>query len=352
MRIPIFRVTRIGLILLTLIGLLFSDRPSSAAERKPGAAKMEKLGWGENVLWTDPGDVASLDFTCGSGGEQQQPQPPFLFVKEDLGGSNPKVIVKDAKDRTWSVKWSKEAHSDVFSSRIAWACGFVTQPMYYVAKGQIRGIDKPLKRAASEIHGDGYFTAARFQLRKDDPKFLKEAGWSWVNNPFPRSPQVHALQIVMMLVSDWDNKDARDQDRDSNLAIFEEQTAGLPRYLYFVADWGGSMGKWGGVAGRSRWDAQGFAAQTPDFVKGSHGDVIEWGYRGQRTEDQVKDIRLKDVQWLLKYLGLITDDQIRAGLTASGATPEEIDLFTRSLRDRIGQLQRVAQASAPVVFMP
>jgi len=223
--------------------------------------------------------------------------------------------------------------------------------MYYVARGQIRGIDKPLKRAASEIHGDGYFESARFQLRSSDPKFLEGAGWSWVNNPFRGSPQVHGLKIVMMLVSDWDNKDARDEGRDSNLAIFQEQTPTGLRYRYFVADWGGSMGKWGNMASRSKWDAEGFSAQTPSFVHGREG-ALEWGYTGQRTEDQVRGVRVSDIQWLLKYLGRVTDDQIRAGLVSCGATPEEIELFTRSLRDRIGQLQRAAQGSQSVLILP
>lgn len=325
------------------MGLLAWGQPRFTPGKEQPVVKMEKFVWGENILWHDPGDVSSLDFATGVGGEQLEPQPPFIFVKEDTSGSNPKVLVKDANDRQWSVKWSKEAHSDVFSSRMAWACGYIAQPMYYMAQGQIRGIDKPLKRAASEIHGDGYFTAARFQLRSQEPRFLKDAGWSWVNNPFRGSPQLNGLRILMMLISDWDNKDARDQDRDSNLAIFEEHTADVPRYLYFISDWGGSLGKWGGVATRSRWDAKGFAAQTPGFVKRAPSGTIEWGYSGQRTEDQVRDIRVSDIAWLLGYLGRITDDQMRAGLASSGATPEEIELFTASLRDRIGQLQQVAE---------
>ena len=340
------------LILLISLGFVYGGQTPFLPAREHLVVKMEKFVWGDNVLWTDPGDVTSLDFALGVGGEQLKPEPPFSFLSEDLSGSNPKVLVKDANNRTWSVKWSKEAHSDVFASRMAWACGFVVQPMYYVAHGQIRGVDGPLKRAASEIRGDGSFESARFQLRSNEPKFLKDAGWSWVNNPFRGSPQVHGLQVVMMLVSDWDNKDARDHDRDSNLAIFEEHTPDGPRYLYFVADWGGSMGKWGNVATRSKWDAKGFAAQTSSFVKRARGGEIEWGYTGQRTEDQVRDIRISDIQWLLNYLGRITDDQIRAGLAASGATPEEMEVFTQSLRDRIGQLQRVAQVSRPVLFMP
>jgi hypothetical protein len=329
-------------ILLTYVSFAAAGQNRFLEEPKHSAVKMEKLPAGENILWRDPGQVSMLDLAYGVGGRDLEPKPPFLFVKEDLSGSNPKVLVKDGKDRKWSVKWSEEAHSDVFGSRMAWACGFVAQPEYYVAEGQIRGIDKGLKRAGSVIHGDGYFKSARFQLRNDDPKFLKDAGWSWVNSPFRGSPHVQGLKVLMMLLSDWDNKDARDQDRDSNLAVFQEQGPNGPRYLYFIADWGGSMGKWGGVAGRDKWDAKGFATQTADFVKGVHNGLVEWGYTGQRTEDQVRDIRVSDVQWLLKYLGRITDDQIRSALQASGATPEEVGSFARSLRDRIIQMQRAA----------
>jgi hypothetical protein len=315
------------------------------AKAHSAAKKMEKLPPGENVIWTDPGDVASLDFTYGVGGQQGAPQPPFAFIEEDLSGPNPKVYVKDAAGRKWSVKWSKEAHSDVFASRLAWACGYIAQPEYYVAQGQITGVNAPLKRAGSVIRGDGSFSSARFQLRTDEPRFLKDVGWSWVNSPFRGTSQLHGLKVLMMLVSDWDNKDARDQDRDSNLAIFEQQAQDGPRYLYFVADWGGSMGKWGNVMERDKWDAKGFADQTPDFVKGVHHGMVEWGYQGQRTSDQVHDIRAADVVWLMQYLGKITDDQLRAGLVASGATPEEVESFTASLRARIVQLRRVAMVA-------
>ena len=182
-------------IVMTTLGFPCEGQNHFAPAKEHAVVKMEKFGWGENVMWTDPGDVASLDFVNGVGGEQMAPAPPFTFVKEDNTGSNPKVLVKDANNRQWSVKWSGESHSDVFASRIAWACGFVTQPMYYIGKGQILGIDKPLKRAASEIHGDGFFTSARFQLRTDEPKFLKDAGWSWVNNPFRGIPKCTLFRL-------------------------------------------------------------------------------------------------------------------------------------------------------------
>ena len=304
---------------------------------------MEKFPPGENILWVDPGDVSSLDLAMGVGGRDMQPQPPFTLIREDLSGSNPKILVSDGKGRKWSVKWSEEAHSDVFGSRMAWACGFIAQPEYFVPSGLISGIHARLKRAQAVIQENGEFRSARFQLRSEEPRFLTSVGWSWVNNPFRGTAQLNGLRVLMMLLSDWDNKDARDKARDSNLAIFEAKGADGPRYLYFVADWGGSMGKWGKVATRDKWDPRGFASQTPEFIKGTHGGIIDWGYVGQRTSDQVTGIRVSDVAWLLGYLGRITDDQIRSALDASGATHEETEAFTASLRNRIGQLQRAAQ---------
>jgi hypothetical protein len=57
--------------------------------------------------------------------------------------------------------------------------------------------------------------------------------------------------------------------------------------------------------------------------------------------DVAHNISPSDVRWLHRYLGQITDAQLREGLLASGATVEEADRFTRALRERIRQLGRV-----------
>ena len=71
----------------------------------------------------------------------------------------------------------------------------------------------------------------------------------------------------------------------------------------------------------------------------------KFGYTGQRTEDLALGITVGDVAWLLRPLGQITDRQLASALDASGATPEERDIFLRSLRDRIIQLQRAVSQS-------
>lgn len=309
-------------------------------------AKLKKLPAGQNVLWQDPGNVESLDLVWGVGGEGDQPRPPFQFVEESLSGTTPKVKVKDAKGTEWVVKFGEEAKPSAFATRLAWACGYNVEVEYLIARGRITGVHG-LKRAAAWLQKDGAFSNGRFQLRSDHPRFITDHNWAWTSNPFLGTPELNGLKILVMLLSSWDTKDARDltasNEVDSNLAIFEEPGATGPRYLYFISDWGASLGKWGGISTRSKSDCKGYAAQTPDFAQGSENGLVRWGYVGKHNEDIVKNIRVTDVQWLVQYLGRITDDQLRRGLAASGDTPQEMECYLHSIRQRISQLQALAK---------
>ena len=304
-----------------------------------------------DVLWQDPGNVASLDLTYGVGGQDGVPAPPFQFAKEDMTASNPKVLVKDAKGRTWNVKWSDEARPEIVANRIAWACGYITETEYFVAHGQIVGAHG-LKRARRSVDDSGNFSNARFQLRSDWPKFLGDRNWEWDHNPFVGTRELNGLKVLMMFVSNWDDKDARDVDRDSNLGVFETNED-PHRFLYFVADWGASFGKWGNVMTRSKWDYKGYAAQTGSFVTGVDHDMVHFGYVGQHSGLQKRDIRVSDVAWILRYLGSISDDQFRQALNAAEASPQERDSYLRSMRQRVGELQRaVTKLNYPVNTNP
>ena len=101
-----------------------------------------------------------------------------------------------------------------------------------------------------------------------------------------------------------------------------------------------------GPVTRGRWDPDGFAAQTPAFVTGTEDGFVRFGYVGQRTADVAEGIRVADVRWLHSHLGRISDDQIRAALTASGADEPESDAFTRAIRARVDQLGAIASGFA------
>ena len=297
------------------------------------------------TIWRDPGHVEALDFDAGPGGPDGAPRPPFCFVEEHLAGSSPCMSVRDARGRVWRIKWGDEVQSETFASRVAWAAGYHVEQNYYLAEGRIEGA-QGLTRAADCVGEDCTFRPARFEL--DEPgvvKLFDEHGWAWDDNPFVGTRELAGLKIVLMLVSNWDNKDVRDVARGSNTAIFEHRLAdGAREARYLIIDWGASMGGWAPIGFRSKWDAEAFAEQTPEFVRGVAEDgAVEWGYLGQRTEEATLGITVEDVRWLYQYVGRITDAQLGDGLRAAGADPAEIESFTRSLRARLEQLRLVAE---------
>ena len=295
------------------------------------------------VIWRDPGPAEHLDLAAGPGGRDGAPAPPFLFVEEHGTGTFPCVSVRDARGRVWRVKWGDEVHTEAFAARLAWAAGYFVEINYFVPSGRIDGAGT-LQRAGECISGDGAFHSARFEL--DEPGVVKhfdEHSWAWNDNPFVGTRELNGLKIVMMLLSNWDNKDVRDVARGSNTAIFEHPAdRGVREARYLVIDWGAALGTWGSnVLSRGRWDSRAYALQNDQFVTGIDGETVLWGYRGQRTADAVAGISRGDVEWVYRYVGALTDDQIAAGLRASGGTESEIAEFTAALRARIDRLREV-----------
>jgi hypothetical protein len=140
-----------------------------------------------------------------------------------------------------------------------------------------------------------------------------------------------------MLVSNWDNKDS--SNNGPNTAVFRHRE----ELIYAFTDWGAGMGKWGHLTGQDNWRCDDFTAQTPQFVTGVNGGHVVFGYEGGHESDFENDIRTRDVAWVMKYLGQITDDQLRAALQAAGATGAEKECFTKALRSRIEALRAVAK---------
>jgi hypothetical protein len=322
-----------------LIALLATGSPSVAGQKKKPISTTPQI---VNIVWQDPGAVEKLDFAAGPGGRKKVPTPPFTFLDESMSGTNPKIKVKDAQGTTWHVKWGSEVNAEVFATRIAWAAGYFVDPSYFIASGKIIGA-RGLKRARKYVKSDGSFTDARFERRKNQGATVLdgEQGWHWEENPLAGTREWNGLKIIMMLTSNWDNKDVRDVSRGSNAAILEYREGNRIERRYMVTDWGGSMGKWGGVLSREKWDAKGYEKQSADFIKGVERGFVEFGYSGQHTGDFKQRIKISDVKWLMAHVGRITDHQLREGLKASGATPEEVEIFTRAIRNRIEQMRKL-----------
>jgi hypothetical protein len=337
-----FNFARIMAVMFLFVSILSVTNSYGYLSQKQKSRKSDKFAATlPPTIWQDPGDVASLSFVYGAGGYENAPKAPFIFKDEDKAGSNPKVNVIDRDGRHWGVKWGSEVHAEVFASRIAWAAGYYVEPAYYVRSGRIEGVTK-VDRAKKYIKSDGSFTDARFELKEEGiKKFNGKDGWRFDENPFFGTKELNGLKIILMLTSNWDSKDQRDVSRGSNTAIFKYKDTGEVRYL--VTDWGGSMGKWGSYFSREKWDCDGYFDQNSKFIKGVNNKYVEFGYSGQRTEDIREGIKVSDVRWLLKYVGRISDTQIRDGLIASGASQEELKCFLAAIRDRIQRLVEVAR---------
>ena len=323
-------------IAIVIVGLLSANSMVFSEDPRPDARA-------HSVLWRNPGSVERLDLAGGSGGKANAPRPPFTFLEEIQGGTKAKVKVRDAGGRIWSVKWGHEVNSEVFASRLAWAAGYFTLPAYFVANGRMDGVTHA-GRAADRLASDGSFTEARFQAW--EPNFLKGRNWAWNYNPFMSSKELQGLKIIVMLTSNWDAKDARDVDMGTNTAIIDYPAPSGRELRYLIADWGGSMGRWG-KAGfvRNKWDCEGYASQTSEFVKGVKDGRVVWGFSGAfNQKDIAEGITPQDVRWIVQFIGRLTDSQIRTALEASGATPQEVVCFSKSVRERINQLGKVAQS--------
>lgn len=199
------------------------------------------------LLWRDPGPVAGLDLAAGPGGTAKAPRPPFKFVKEELGGTAPKVVVEDAAGRSWMVKFGPEVKAETFATRVAWAMGYAAGPTYFVPSGAINGVTG-LTRAAPSLR-DGRFTEARFELRGDPAfRFVKAGGWDLRDKALAGTHELAGLKILAMLLANWDVK-------PENFAIVEVN--GVP--MLAITDWGASMGRAGDFSYRSKWDCPAFS---------------------------------------------------------------------------------------------
>ncbi len=283
------------------------------------------------ILWQDPGQVEAFDM----GAARFAPKPPYTFVREDMGGTGPKVLVRDAAGIEWRLKGGHDVKPETFITRFATALGYFAETTHFLPEGRIENVPA-LKRASGFIKPDGTFTWAAFERVEPDAKFA--GSWSWIDNPFLGTKELNGLKVLVMLFSNWDNKDARDVRDGSNTSILEYADG---RRVYFVNDWGQSFGAWGRMFGRGNWRCEPYRAQTSQFVVGVSGGRARFGYGGAHTNDFKNDIGVEDVKWLMQYLGKITDAQLHIGFKVAGASPEEEECFSRSLRDRIEQLRKI-----------
>lgn len=299
-------------------------------------------------LWSDPGNMAALDFAGGMAAPVAAPKPPFTFLREDMSGTQPKIFARDASGATWNVKFGFEVRPESFCWRVVRACGYFAEPNFFVASGKFEGFQAIIRKDPT-LHADGTFTAARFQYRDPDLKFLQDKNWRWDRPPFAGTKELSGLKILIMLFSNWDNKDARVGPAGGpNTAIFELKKPSGTQFIYTFTDWGDGFGRLGAIPVRANWQCGPFTEQSAGFVRSVEKGLVNFGYDGNINAGFRTGIPVSHVAWFMKYLGRITDAQLRTGFKSSGATDADAACFTAAMRTRIEELRAAAAAKAGV----
>jgi hypothetical protein len=325
------------LFLLCLIGSL--GIPLAGAPKKT-----DKTAAGNPVIWRDPVDIASRNLVYGPGGEKDQPQGPFVFVKEDSSGTNPKFVIKDAAGAKWKLKLGVEVRAETAASRIVWAAGYFADEDYFLPDLVIRNVPLNLHRGEKFIEPDGLTHNARLKRYVEGEE--KSGSWKWKDNPFVGTREFNGLRVIMALINNWDLKDV-------NNTVYEYQGD----RIYLVSDLGSSFGTTGfGMTlegSKGNLDSymqskfiQKVAPPVVDFFGPGPPALIHvvqpGNFKSRFAMEWIgKQIPIADARWLGQVLGRLTQQQIQGAFGAGGFSPKEVAGFSGVVESRIADLNKL-----------
>jgi hypothetical protein len=200
---PYRRLIRHTVLVAALLG-----SPASAKAQDPNPSLNTISGAAK--IWEDRGPIQDLDLYWANGGPDRVPVGPFTFVAEDLGGTNPKANIRDARGVLWGVKWDEEKQAEIAASRLAWAMGLRVDETYYLQAAAVvfpGGRRPPFQRIGQYIDSGGNFTSpARFKRWIPEQKTLGE--WRFDENPFAADDGYAVLLLMDVIMANWDAKDS------------------------------------------------------------------------------------------------------------------------------------------------
>jgi hypothetical protein len=278
------------------------------------------------VLWRQPSDISSEDLFLGPGGDALKPDlSNVTFEKEDTTGYSVKYHVRDGAGRKWIVKIGNEARPETAAVRLLWAVGYVTEINYLAPCAHIKGAPKPRKKV-ERCEGDG-FANVRFEARPDNVKRLES--WEWKSNPFAGTKELNGLVVLMALLNNWDLKN------DNNKILLVKGDDGATEQRYIISDLGATFGKTGGAISHSRNEPEKYVKTK--FVERVKGDRLQFAFSGKQGE-LLDHVTVEQAKWIGSLLAQLSDQQLQDAFRAANFEPEEIQMLTQAVRDRINQL--------------
>ncbi len=339
-------------IIATVLLIIFTSFSFSAGKSLKTSPAIESADeTASAVLWRPAADICNRDLYFGPGGADGAPRAPFVFLKEDLDGTNAKFDIRDSNGVKWKVKLGLEARPETAASRLIWAVGYFATEDYYLPSLRVENLPAHLQRGQEFLASDGSITDARL---KRLPGHMKKTGnWSWKKNPFTCTREFNGLRVMMALINDWDLKDV-------NNAIYKQKDSNGgsdPVQVYMVSDLGASFGsgRWSHPLSDAKGNLQSYSRSKfidsiePDYLDFElaprptliHAAVLPafTQYLGMRWIG--KGVPRSDVKWIGHLLAQLSPDQIRDAFRAASYSTEEIEGFTEIILSRIAQLNNL-----------
>jgi hypothetical protein len=327
--------------MIAAISLLLISSGAAIAQKKDNKeSKNKKPSSLPGLIWKDPGDISSLDLIHGIGGVADAPDPnaTYTFTEEDMNGTSPKFKVKDAQGVEWKVKMGAEPQAETAATRLLYAAGYFVDEDYYLPEIKVAGI--PKLRRGEQFVSDGVAHGVRLERKIKGQKNIST--WDWFDNPFIGTREFNGLRVMMSLLNNWDLKTV-------NNSVYEIDG----ERHYVVSDVGATFGKTGDPLARSKSDVKGFEKSKfiekeekggfVDFVLHSRPPLIaavnaENYKERSRMEKITKHVPHDDARWLGERLSHLTDEQIRDCFRSAGYNADEVEEYTRVIKDRIAAL--------------
>jgi len=284
-----------------------------------------------NIMWQEPCDLESRDLFYGIGGKKGEPNltDKFRFLEKVTSGHSEKIQVEDSRDRKWTVKFGEEPRPETVATRIVWAVGYHTDQDYFVEE--------------VNIEGRGIVRNVRFE--RDNDGYKKVDRWDWNNNPFVGTREFDGLKVLMALLNNFDLK----TDNNKIIRPSKKKPSEPVTHIYYVNDLGatlGSTGKWfgsiplfGEAPAGTKGSAKDFAEQ--DFIASVHDGFVSFRMKRTRAQRAITGIKVENAHWIGELLGRLSDKQLADAFRAGHYSDESIQVYVRSLRHRISQLQKL-----------
>jgi hypothetical protein len=296
-------------VFIAFVSVVFSSR-DRAPKAAPTPSELAEL-------WVEPGGARDLFNGVGGAALAPDPRDVYKVIEIKATGYSDGYTVVDGHKREWSAKFPPESHSEVVASRLLWGIGYHQPPIYYMEGWRALGADGPNPQRG-----------ARFREKKPAFHGLDSVDdWSYYENPFSATVQMHALLAFHAMLGNSDLK-----DQQNALYTLKEPFEGASKW-YVARDLGQTFGRSGGI-NPPRADIDAF--EKAPFIRGTVADRVLFDYSG-RHQELFDDVRISDVVWLCDRLSRLTDQQLHDAFRAGGFDAPTTTRFITRLKAKVAE---------------